>query len=51
MHRLDEARLDGGISVGCGFNAQCRQIFPRSPSDSAYVGSSSSIAAVSKPMP
>jgi hypothetical protein len=40
-----------GISAGCGFNAQWRQIFPLSPSDSPKVGSSSSIAAVSKPMP
>ncbi len=24
-----------GISAGCGFSAQCRQILPRRPSDSA----------------
>jgi len=40
-----------GISAGCGLSAQCRQILPLRPSRSPYVGSSSSMAAVSKPMP
>ncbi len=40
-----------GMSVGCGLSVQLRQILPRSPSCSPYVGSISSIAAVLNPMP